>query len=79
VQYDSPYIRHLPTTLVIGETIGDAYEQRVVRATFKDPYTHELEAFHDVVTRGIAPKTTPEDFMADLRLARMIVDALRDS
>lgn len=77
VQYDSPYIRHLPTTLVIHETRGDSYEQRVVRPTFKDPYTHELEFFHDVVTRGIAPKTTPEDFTQDLRLMRMIVDALR--
>ena len=31
VQYDSPYIRHLPTTLVIDETVGDAY-QRTRRA-----------------------------------------------
>lgn len=77
VQYDSPYIRHLPTTLVIQETIGDALAERVVRPTFKDPYTHELEYFHEVVTLGRAPKTTPEDFMDDLRLNRMIVDALR--
>ncbi len=77
VQYDSPYIRHLPTTLVVNETIGDAYEQRVVRPTYKDPYTHEIEYFHEVVTKGVVPKTTPEDFMEDLRLMRMIVDALR--
>jgi predicted dehydrogenase len=77
VQYDSPYIRHLPTTLVILETVGDAYEERVIRPTFKDPYTHELEYFHDVVTNGLVPKTTPEDFNDDLRLIRMIVDALR--
>jgi predicted dehydrogenase len=77
VQYDSPYIRHLPTTLVINETIGDAYQQRVERPTFKDPYTHEIEHFHEVVTRGASPKTTPEDFMDDLRLMRLIVDALR--
>jgi predicted dehydrogenase len=77
VQYDSPYIRHLPTTLVVNETIGDAYEQRVVRPTYKDPYTHEIEYFHEVVTNGVVPKTTPEDFMEDLRLMRMIVDALR--
>jgi predicted dehydrogenase len=77
VQYDSPYIRHLPTTLVVNETIGDAYEQRVVRPTYKDPYTHEIEYFHGVVTAGVVPKTTPEDFMEDLRLMRMIVDVLR--
>jgi predicted dehydrogenase len=77
VQYDSPYIRHLPTTLVINETIGDAYQQRVERPTYKDPYTHEIEYFHEVVTTGMAPKTTPEDFMDDLHLMRLIVDALR--
>src|ERR671921_1146740 len=77
VQYDSPYIRHLPTTLVISETTGDAYQQRVERPTFKDPYTHEIEYFHDVVTTSVSPKTSPEDFMDDLRLMRLIVDALR--
>ncbi len=77
VQYDSPYIRHLPTTLVINETIGDAYQQRVERPTFKDPYTHEIEYFHEVVIKGVSPKTTPEDFVDDLRLMRLIVDALR--
>jgi predicted dehydrogenase len=77
VQYNSPYIRHLPTTLVIQESTGDAYEERVVRPTYKDPYTHEIEYFHDVVTKGLAPKTTPEDFMEDLRLMRMTVGALQ--
>jgi predicted dehydrogenase len=78
VQYDSPYIRHLPTTLVIEETSGEAFTRRVVRPTYKDPYTHELEYFHDVVTRGLAPKTTPEDFIQDLRLMHEIVLALRE-
>ena len=77
VQYDTPYIRHLPTTLVIEESRGDAFERRVLRPTFKDPYTHELEYFHDVVTGGTMPKTTPEDFIEDLSLTREIVAALR--
>jgi predicted dehydrogenase len=77
VQYDTPYIRHLPTTLVIGETVGDAWVETVRRPTFKDPYTRELEVFHDVVTGKAAPKTPPEDFVADLTLFREIIDALR--
>lgn len=79
VQYDTPYIRHLPTTLMIRETTGEAFTERVLRPTFKDPYTHELETFHEVVRGGVTPKTTPEDFMDDLRLFRMIVDRLRES
>jgi predicted dehydrogenase len=79
VQYDSPYIRHLPTTLVVNETAGDAYTERELRPSYKDPYTHELESFHDVVTKGVPPKTTPEDYMDDLRIFGMIVEALRTS
>ena len=79
VQYDTPYVRHLPTTLVVTETAGEAYAERVVRPTFADPYTHELLAFHDAVTTGTAPKTTPEDAMEDLRLFQEIVAALRAS
>lgn len=76
VQYDSPYIRHLPTTLVIHETVGDAYREEVIRPTFKDPYTHELEYLYEVVTKNITPKTTPEDFKNDLKLFQMIIEAI---
>lgn len=79
IQYDTPYIRHLPTTLVTQETRGEAFVETTLRPTFKDPYTHELEAFHDAVTGGAGPKTTAEDFSEDLRLFREIVDALRES
>jgi predicted dehydrogenase len=77
IQYDTPYIRHLPTTLVIEETVGDAFTETIIRPTFKDPYTHELEHFHDIVVGEATPKTTPEDFKEDLRLFREIVQALK--
>jgi predicted dehydrogenase len=76
VQYDTPYIRHLPTTLVVEETAGETFQERVVRPTYTDPYTHELEYFHTVVTDGSEPKTSPEDSMEDLRLFGMIIEAL---
>ena len=79
IQYDTPYIRHLPTTMVVHETVGTTYTETVTRPTYTDPYTHELLAFHDVVVRGERPWTTPEDSFDDLRLFRMIVEALRDS
>ena len=37
VQYDSPYIRHLPTTLVVDGSIGDAYQERVERRPSRIP------------------------------------------
>jgi predicted dehydrogenase len=77
VQYDTPFIRHLPTTLVVKETVDEAFRESVLRPTHKDPYTCELEYLHDVVTNGTAPKTTPEDFGEDLRLFGDIIGALK--
>lgn len=79
VQYDTPYIRHLPTTLTIGETQDDEFNESLIRPTFKDPYTLELEYFHDAVTNGFTPKTSPEDYKEDLSLFKMIIAALRIS
>ncbi|CAN5646480.1 Gfo/Idh/MocA family oxidoreductase [soil metagenome] len=76
VQYDSPYVRHLPTTLNVVSTDGASLDQRTVRPTLTDPYTRELEHFYDVVVNGTPPKTTPEDFQEDLKLFQMIVNAL---
>jgi predicted dehydrogenase len=76
IQYDTPYIQNLPITLHVAETIGEAYEESVHRPTYKDAYVVELELFHEVVMKGISPKTTPEDFKHDLTLFKMICDAL---
>ncbi len=77
VQYDTPYIRHLPTTLTVSESGDEAYSERVIRPTFKDPYTFELEHFHDVVCGNAAPKTPPEDSIDDLKLFGDIIAELR--
>jgi predicted dehydrogenase len=79
VQYDTPYIRHFPTVLVSEETRGDSYVRTVTRPHLKDPYTHELEYFHKVVTEGGSPKTSPEDFMEDLDLFAEIIRVLAAS
>jgi predicted dehydrogenase len=77
VQYDTPYIRHWPTTLVLDRTEGDSYEQTVVRPHLKDPYTHELEHFHAQVTGGGQVKTGPEDYVEDMQLFTEIIRTIR--
>ena len=77
VQYDTPYVRHLPTTLVVEETTGNALRRTVTRPHLKDPYTHELEHFHEVVSQGRSPKTSAEDFVADLDLFAELVRVLQ--
>jgi predicted dehydrogenase len=76
VQYDTPYIRHFPTVLVSEESSGDAYRTSVTRPHLKDPYTHELEYFHQIVTEGGIPKTGPEDYVEDMELFTQIIRAI---
>jgi predicted dehydrogenase len=79
VQYNTPYMRHLPTTLQAAETAGEQYLETEVRPTFKDAYTCQFEYFYDVVVNDLTPKTTPEDAKEDLKLFRMLIEAMRDS
>src|SRR6266478_5177897 len=78
VQYNTPYIRHLPTLLFLNETHGEAFEERVIRPTFTDAYTVELLHFYEAVTHNVQPKTSAEDFLHDLDLFDMIMNALRE-
>ena len=77
VQYDTPYVRHFPTTVVTEETEGDVFRRSVSRPDLKDPYTHELEYFHAAVTGGGPVKTTPEDYVEDMELFVEIIRALQ--
>ncbi|MBO7746731.1 Gfo/Idh/MocA family oxidoreductase [Paenibacillus sp. MWE-103] len=77
VQYDTPYIRHLPTKLFINETEGEQYKESVIRPTLTDPYTLELNELYEVLTEKKTPKTTPEDYKNDLRIFGMIMDSLK--
>ncbi len=77
VQYDTPYIRQLPTRLFLTETQGEVFEERELRPTFTDAYTIELLHFYEVVMNNIRSKTSAEDFLYDLDLFEMIINALR--
>ena len=61
----------------LTETQGEAFEERVIRPTFTDPYTLELLHFYEAVTHNVQPKTSAEDFLHDLDLFDMIMNALR--
>jgi len=76
VQYDSGYIRHLPTTLKIEQSEGTSYTESVIRPTYTDPYTCEILHFYEAVKEGKPLNTTAEDAIDDLRLFQMIVQAI---
>jgi len=79
VEFDTPYIRHLPTRLFIEETEGEHHAQRVIRPTYADPYSRELETLHDAIVNGTGIKTSAEDFTDDLLLFGWIIAAIRQS
>lgn len=79
IQYDTPYVRHLPTTVVIERTVGDSLQHEVDRPHLKDPYTCELEYFHDMATQGTVPKTSPEDYVEDMELFFDLIRAMGDN
>lgn len=79
IQYDTPYVRHLPTTLVVERTVGDALERSVSRPHLKDPYTCELEYFHAMATEGTTPKTSPEDYLEDIELFTELIRVMAEN
>lgn len=62
----------------MSETEGEAHSEQIVRPTFEDAYTLELEEFHRVASGERSPKTTPEDFREDLELFGEIIGALQN-
>lgn len=73
VQFDSPYIKGLPVTLHIAETIEGTYKETILRKTYEDPYTSELKEFYASVVEGKNIKTTAKDARQDLEIFGMIM------
>lgn len=68
VNYDTPYIRNLPTRLEITRSTDMQTGTEIIGPIYEDPFRLELDAFHESVTTGIRPKTTLADSLADLEL-----------
>ncbi|CAI4212825.1 unnamed protein product [Parascedosporium putredinis] len=76
VQYDSPYIKALPVTMTVRETVGDGgFQERTIRKTFEDPYTLEFLEFYDCAAHGKVPKTSAADSRNEIELYKMILQA----
>ncbi|SHH04333.1 Predicted dehydrogenase [Kaistia soli DSM 19436] len=78
IDYDTPFIRHLPTLLTVQSTEGDALSVAIERPSYRDPYTSEWLHFHDAITAGVPVDTTLEDAAEDLKLFADIIAAFPD-
>lgn len=73
---DTPFIKGLPTTIVVKEPLADgSYKESTIRRTYKDPFTLELQEVHAWVTQGGTPKTNPSDARQDLEILCMLMKA----
>jgi myo-inositol 2-dehydrogenase/D-chiro-inositol 1-dehydrogenase len=72
MNYDTPYVRNLPTRLEITTSSDTETGTEVIGPVYQDPFRIELDAFHESVVTGNRPKTTLEDSMNDLRLFKEI-------
>jgi len=72
MNYDTPYIRNLPTRLEITSSTETDTGIEIIGPVYEDPFRIELGAFHDSVTRGVPNKTTLEDSLEDLLLFKEV-------
>ncbi|MCW5722885.1 MAG: Gfo/Idh/MocA family oxidoreductase [Devosia sp.] len=68
LNYDTPYIRNLPTRLEITTSSATETGTEIIGPIYEDPFRIELGAFLDSVVNGTPNKTTLEDSLADLNL-----------
>jgi hypothetical protein len=75
VQYDTPYVKGLPTTLHICENFNGTYKESMIRRTYEDPYTLEIMELYKMIVEGKQIKTTAADAKKDLEIFGMIMRA----
>lgn len=80
LDYQLPYIRHLPARLVTRLTDAAGDEIRTIHESQgKDQFVGEWQAFADAVAHGRAPINTLRDAREDLEIAAEIIDALKQT
>lgn len=76
VDYDTPFIRHLPTLMSVARSDGDRLSVEIERPSYRDPYTNQWQALYDGVVNA-GPVATPlEDSAHDLLLFQQMIGAM---
>ncbi|KZS86626.1 NAD-P-binding protein [Sistotremastrum niveocremeum HHB9708] len=78
VDWDTPFIKGLPTTLTIQKTDSKTgeYSEQVIRPTYEDNYTLEYKRLYAAIVDGEKVKTTVEDAGEDLGIFKTVIDAV---
>ena len=77
MRIDTPFVRGLPTTMTIKESLPDgSYKEAVTRRTYEDPFTLQWKEVYAWLVDGKSPKTTPSDARKDLEVLGMLMKAM---
>lgn len=68
MNYDTPYIRNLPTRLEITSSSDTDTGTEIIGPVYEDPFRIELDAFHHSISTGEPNRTTLADSLEDLLL-----------
>lgn len=68
MNYDTPYIRNLPTRLEITTSSDTETGTEIIGPIYEDPFRIELNAFLDSMVNLTPNKTSLEDSLVDLKL-----------
>ena len=77
MNYDTPYIRNLPTRLEITTSSDTDTGTEIIGPVYEDPFRIELGAFHDSIATGQPNRTTLADSLEDLLLFRDVARHFR--
>lgn len=77
LNYDTPYIRSLPTRLEITTSTDTDTGTEIVGPVYEDPFRLQLDALHDSIAHGAPVRTSIEDAAADLELFSEVSRHLR--
>jgi predicted dehydrogenase len=79
VQYNTPYVRNSPIRLIVEEANeGGGVTEVNAHPAWGDPFVEEWKDFYENVTKGLAPKTGPADFVEDLQLFAEMAQRMRE-
>jgi predicted dehydrogenase len=78
VDYDTPYVRHLPARLSVINAVAPAgFSETRSFSTRNDSFVAEWRALHENITAGKRPKTSIEDSRQDLILFKQMVALMK--
>ena len=77
MNYDTPYIRNLPTRLEITTSSDTDTGTEIIGPVYEDPFRIELDAFHDSIATGRPNRTTLADSLEDLLLFKDVARHFR--